>query len=249
MIQNPSNSEFHPIRVRKSGDRGHTSHGWLKSAHSFSFGEYYDPNHMGFRSLRVINQDRVAPGSGFPTHSHRDMEIFSYVLDGAMKHQDSMGNGRLLHPGQIQLMSAGTGLSHSEFNPSESDPLHFLQVWIAPRSVGLIPSYTEWHAYSGSEFQPKILLISPDGRDHSALIHQDAEVYRIRLSASESVGHKLRSGRGLWLQVVHGPVTLNDVLLSSGDGAHTEEGGRFAIRAAGEEPVEALLFDLGQTEA
>lgn len=243
MILPPHPESLHPIHVRKSGDRGRSSHGWLKSAHTFSFGEYLDPEHMGFRCLRVINQDRVAPGSGFPTHGHRDMEIFSYVLDGAMKHQDSMGNARVLYPGQIQLMSAGTGLTHSEFNPSESDPLHFLQIWIEPKVQGLPPSYTEWHAHPGSEFQPKVLVISPDGRANSALVHQDAEVYRVRLAAGESVAHELRPCRGLWLQVIHGPVFLNDVLLASGDGARCEESGPLAIRAV-DEPVEALLFDL-----
>lgn len=243
MIQAPHPETLHPILVRKSGDRGLSHRGWLKSAHTFSFGDYHDPEHMGFRTLRVINQDRVAPGSGFPTHGHRDMEIFSYVLDGSMKHHDSMDNTRVLCPGQIQLMSAGTGITHSEFNASESDPLHFLQIWIEPKVHGLPPSYTEWHAHPGSEFQPKVLVISPDGRENSALIHQNAEVYRIRLSPGESVEHHLRPGRGLWLQVIHGPLFLNDVQLASGDGAQCEECGPFTLRAV-DEPAEALLFDL-----
>lgn len=243
MIQPPPPDPSHPIQVRRSGDRGQTGHGWLKSAHTFSFGEYHDPRFPGFRSLRVINQDRVAPGSGFPPHGHRDMEIFSYVIDGAIQHRDDMGNERLLHPGLVQLMSAGTGIRHSEWNPSESDPLHFLQVWIEPHTHGLRPSYTEWHAFPGSESEAKLLLLSADGRNHSAQIHQDANVYRLRLAPGESVEHLLRPGRGLWLQVIHGPANLRDILLSSGDGACSEESGAFAI-SAGDEPAEALLFDL-----
>src|SRR5512138_2887123 len=151
------------IRVRRAEDRGHADHGWLDSHHTFSFADYYDPAQMGFRSLRVINDDRVAPGMGFGTHPHRDMEIFSYVLEGVLEHKDSLGNGRQLKPGQIQLMSAGRGVAHSEFNPSRKDPLHFLQVWIEPRQRGLTPSYTEWQPLSHHAETPKVLVISPDG--------------------------------------------------------------------------------------
>ena len=198
---------------------------------------------MGFRSLRVVNQDRVAPGGGFPTHPHRDMEIFSYVLEGTLKHEDSLGNGRELKPGQIQLMSAGSGVTHSEFNPSRTDHLHFLQVWIQPSQTGLAPSYTEWHPKTDSDTAPKVLVISDDGRDGSATIHQDARIFRVRLRPEESVSHHLEDGRGLWLQTIRGPVSLNGIILNSGDGGSAEMGGLYQLRADAE-PVEALLFDL-----
>lgn len=198
---------------------------------------------MGFRSLRVINQDRVAPGAGFPTHPHHDMEIFSYVLEGTLSHEDSMGNGRELKPGQIQLMSAGAGVTHSEFNPSKSDPLHFLQIWIQPREKGLEPGYTEWHPGEESNSQKKALVISPDGRDQSAMIRQDAEIFRIRLQPGESVSHVLKNGRGFWIQIIQGPARLNDTVLAEGDGASSEDAGEFTITAE-DGPVEALLFDL-----
>ena len=245
-IKKPSFERFmnttQSIQIRRSEDRGDANLGWLESKHSFSFGEYYDPAFMGFRSLRVINQDRVLPGQGFPTHPHRDMEIFSYVLEGSLKHQDSMGNGRVLEPGQIQLMSAGSGVTHSEFNPSKTSGLHFLQIWIQPESEGLDPSYTEWHP-AADDPDGKVLIISSDGRDGSALIHQDADVYRVRLNPGEAVDHELRSGRGLWLQVISGPVRLNGEELFSGDAGSSEEVGRFEISAA-DADVEALLFDL-----
>lgn len=230
------------VIVRKSGDRGHADFGWLDSRHSFSFGDYHDPAHMGFRTLRVINQDRVAPEGGFPTHPHRDMEIFSYVLEGALEHKDSMGNGRALKPGQIQLMSAGRGVTHSEFNPSHKEPAHFLQIWILPRERGLTPGYTEWHPRPEHDALPKVLVISPDGREGSATIHQDADIYRIRLSPAGSVNHELVQGRGLWLQVIKGAVRLDGVTLVEGDGASTELGGERVVQAI--EPAEALLFDV-----
>src|SRR6186997_2815809 len=152
------------ITIRQSNERGHADHGWLNSHHTFSFAEYYDPAHMGFRSLRVINEDRVAPGGGFPTHPHRDMEIFSYVLEGALQHRDSMGNGSVLGPGQVQLMGAGTGVLHSEFNPSNKEAAHFLQIWIQPRQKSLPPRYTEWEGTNGANESAKVLVISPDGR-------------------------------------------------------------------------------------
>ncbi len=230
------------VTIRRAGDRGHADHGWLVSNHSFSFADYYDPAHMGFRTLRVINDDRVAPGQGFGTHPHRDMEIFSYVLEGSLAHQDSMGNVRALKPGQIQLMSAGTGVTHSEFNPSAGELTHFLQIWIVPRQRGLAPSYTEWHPAAGHAAAPKVLLISPDGRDGSATIHQDADVYRLRLKAGETVTHELKSGRGAWLQVVAGELAFNGAELATGDGASTETPGRLTFTA--KRPAEALLFDL-----
>lgn len=230
------------ISIRRSDDRGLADFGWLQSRHTFSFGEYYDPAHMGFRSLRVINQDRVAPGGGFPTHPHRDMEIFSYVLEGALEHRDSLGNGRTLKPGQIQLMSTGRGVTHSEYNPSETEGTHFLQIWIVPREKGGAPAYTEWHPRPEHADAPKVLVISSDGRDGSATIRQDADVYRIRLKAGETVAHELRTGRGLWMQVVTGPALLNGLRLSPGDGASAEQAGAYTIAA--ESDVEALLFDL-----
>ena len=176
------------IVKRPAAARGQANHGWLQSQHTFSFADYHDPAQMGFRSLRVINEDRVAPGEGFGTHPHRDMEIFSYVLEGALEHKDSLGNGRTLRPGQIQLMSAGAGVTHSEFNPSRTDGLHFLQIWIQPREKGLPPSYTEWHPQPQNDSDGKVLVISPDGRHGSATIHQDAEIYRLRLQPGDKFG-------------------------------------------------------------
>ncbi len=230
------------LTLRKSADRGHADHGWLDSHHTFSFAGYQDPRHMGFRSLRVINQDRVAPGGGFPTHPHRDMEIFSYVLEGALEHKDSMGNGRRLKPGQIQLMSAGSGVTHSEYNPSTTDPLHFLQIWIQPRERGLEPSYTEWHPDPAREHDAKLLVISPDGREGSATIRQDAEVYRVRLAAGSTVEHVVAADRGVWLQIIRGAATVNTTAVSPGDGISTSDPGTLRITASAD--LEALLFDL-----
>ena len=230
------------LNIRRASERGQADHGWLKSSHTFSFADYYDPAHMGFRSLRVINDDRVAPGKGFGEHPHRDMEIFSYVLEGALAHRDNLGNVRVLKPGQVQLMSAGRGVTHSEFNPSPGETTHFLQIWILPRERGLTPSYTEWHPAAEDDPSPKVLLISPDGRGGSAAIHQDADVYRLRLRAGETVTHELRRGRGAWLQVAGGQLTFNGTRLSTGDGASTESPGMLAFTAS--KPVEAILFDL-----
>lgn len=231
------------LSVRKSDSRGLADLGWLVSKHTFSFGEYYDPAHMGFRSLRVINQDRVAPGRGFSTHPHRDMEIFSYVVEGALEHRDSLGNGRQLTPGQIQLMSAGSGITHSEFNPSQSADLHFLQIWIKPREKNLPPRYTEWHPVPESEKQVKVLVISPDGRDGSAIIAQDASVYRIRIPAGERFTHQLAEGRGLWLQLISGELESASLKLEAGDAASTEQPGNYEFVAG--KDAEGLLFDLG----
>jgi redox-sensitive bicupin YhaK (pirin superfamily) len=230
------------LTIRKANERGHADHGWLKSNHTFSFADYYDPAQMGFRTLRVINDDRVAPGMGFGTHPHRDMEIFSYVLQGALEHKDSMGNGRQLRPGQIQLISAGSGVTHSEFNPSKEEGAHFLQIWIQPERTGLPPSYTEWHPKSEHGDHAKVLVISPDGRDDSAVIHQDADIYRVRLAPGESVTHDLRGGRAAWLQIADGEMTLNDTRLVTGDGASTEDAGTLTLTAI--KPTQALLFDL-----
>ena len=230
------------MTIRNSEDRGHANHGWLDSYFSFSFAEYHDPKHMGFRTLRVINDDRIAPGGGFGTHPHRDMEIFSYVLEGALEHKDSLGNVRVLKPGQIQLMSAGQGVTHSEFNPSPSEPLHFLQIWIQPGARGLTPGYTEWLPKPEHADAPKVLVISTDGRDGSATIQQDADIYRIRLKAGQTVTHDLKAGRGAWLQIAEGALTLNGVGLQTGDGASTEQAGELTVTAT--QPTEAILFDL-----
>lgn len=237
-MNHPSSS----VKLRKSRDRGQGNHGWLQSKHTFSFAEYYDPGHMGFRSLRVINQDRIKPGMGFPSHPHKDMEIFSYVLEGTLQHNDSMGNGKSLEPGQIQLMSAGSGITHSEYNPSKTKELHFLQIWIEPSINGLKPSYTEWHPKLG-EIDEKTLVISKDGRDGAALIHQDVEIYKVQLAPGKSTNHQLTAGRGVWLQVITGSLIFNGITLDSGDGASLEESGNIHIQAKNEE-VAALLFDL-----
>lgn len=229
------------IDILRSDDRGQADHGWLIARHSFSFADYYNPQRMGFRSLRVINQDRIAGGGGFPKHPHRDMEIFSYLVSGQLQHADSMGNEKVLSPGDVQLMSAGRGILHSEFNPSESEEAHLLQIWIQPSEPGLTPSYTEWQPVEGTNPR-KVTLISQDGRDHSATIHQDASVYRIKLAAGESVDHQLADGRGAWLQVIHGELSLNGHQLSPGDAASTEAAGPLEITSSG--GSEALLFDL-----
>ena len=230
------------LKLRQSNERGHANHGWLDSYHTFSFADYYDPAHMGFRSLRVINQDVIAAGAGFPTHPHRDMEIFSYILDGALEHKDSMGNGRVLKPGQIQLMSAGSGVTHSEFNPSKTEPGSLLQIWIRPRQNGLKPSYTEWHPKPEHETDAKVLVISSDGREGSATIHQDADIYRVRLESGVSTTHEVAAGHGAWLQLIKGSVTVNGLTLNPGDAVSTEDSGTLTFTAS--ETAEALLFDL-----
>ena len=230
------------ITIRRANERGVGDHGWLDSRFTFSFADYHDPRHMGFRDLRVINDDRVAPGRGFGMHPHSDMEIFSYVLEGTLEHKDSMGNGRQLQRGEIQLMSAGSGISHSEFNPSPEEGLHFLQIWIKPRQKGIEPRYTEWRPSVEQRDAPKVLVISPDGREDSAVIAQDTEIYRIRLKPGETVNHDLAAGRALWLQIAEGSIELNGLDLNEGDGASTEKSGRLTLKAL--KPAEALLFDL-----
>lgn len=230
------------LTLRRSKERGHADHGWLDSYHTFSFADYYDPAHMGFRTLRVINQDVVAPGAGFPTHPHRDMEIFSYILDGRLAHKDSMGNGRELLPGQIQLMSAGRGVTHSEFNPSDSASAELLQIWILPEARGLTPGYTEWHPDPSKEHDSKVLVISPDGREGSAVIHQDADIYRIRLEPGESVTHEIKAGRGAWLQLIKGSVEAGGMRLDPGDAISTDDAGVLSVTSVS--GAEALLFDL-----
>ena len=231
------------VTIRRSADRGHQDHGWLDTRHSFSFANYYDAQHMGFRSLRVINEDRIQEGMGFGTHPHRDMEIFSVILSGAIAHRDSMGNERVLRPGEIQLMSAGTGVTHSEFNPSETEPLHLLQIWLEPNQLGLTPSYTEWKPDAATQAQSDVVVVSPDGRDSSATIHQDAIVRRLRLTPGAKKTYVVADGRALWLQVIDGDMQIDGAQLHAGDGANTETSGPHQITA--NSTSEALLFDLG----
>lgn len=230
------------ITIRKSKDRGHFSHGWLDTYHTFSFDQYYDQAHMHWRSLRVINEDRVAPGQGFPTHSHRDMEIITYILSGALEHRDSMGNGSVIRPGDVQRMSAGTGVSHSEFNPSDGEPVHLLQIWILPRARGLTPSYEEKSFPEGERRGRLRLVASEDGRDASVTIHQDARLYATVLDAGATVAHTLGANRYAWLQVARGKISLNEVELEQGDGAAVSSESELAIAAHGK--AELLLFDL-----
>ena len=218
-------------------------YGAVQSKLSFSFGDYYDPKYMGFRALRVINQDVVAAGAGFPTHGHKDMEIFSYVLEGTLAHRDSLGNNAELKPGQIQVMSAGSGVKHSEFNPSKSEVLRFIQVWIEPKAKSLSPRYSEWKPSAQMQSAAKVLIISEEGREQSAKVYQDVSVYRLKLSAKEKIEHVLKQGRGLWLQVISGTVNVGQDSLAAGDAWSTEQGGPWQFEALGDS-VEALLFDL-----
>lgn len=230
------------ITIRKSEDRGHFDLGWLDTHHTFSFDRYYDPAHMHFRSLRVINEDRVQVAKGFPTHSHRDMEIITYILAGALEHRDSMGNGSIIRPGDVQRMTAGTGVSHSEFNPSESEPVHLLQIWILPESDGLPPSYEEKH-FGDEERRGRLRLIaSTDGREGSVKIHQDAQLYASILDAGQTVVHALADGRYGWLQVARGTIRLNEVELKQGDGAGVSN--ESELRITVHDQAEFLLFDL-----
>lgn len=230
------------IAVRKSQDRGHLNHGWLDTFHTFSFGDYYDPRHMQFRALRVMNEDRVAPGQGFGMHGHRDMEIVTYVLEGALEHRDSLGNGSVLRPGELQRMTAGTGIRHSEFNPSASEPVHLYQIWLLPERPGLTPSYEQKpvpRAVVGGGWQ---LAASPDGAAGSLLIHQDARIYLARLEAGQTLDHVVTPGRHAWLQVLRGGVELAGTQLAAGDGAAVSDEPR--LRLVAEQPAEVMLFDL-----
>jgi redox-sensitive bicupin YhaK (pirin superfamily) len=230
------------ITVRHQDERGQARLGWLDSRHSFSFGDYFDPHHSGFRALRVINEDRVAPGRGFEAHSHRDMEIISYVLEGALEHKDSLGTGAVIRPGDVQRMSAGTGITHSEFNPSADAPVHFLQIWIIPAERGLRPSYEQTH-FSGADRRDRLKLVgAPDGRDGAVTIHQDANLYVALLGGGRSVEHAFAEDRFGWIQVARGAVSANGIELSEGDGAAIR--GETAITITGEGEAEVLLFDL-----
>jgi quercetin 2,3-dioxygenase len=230
------------ITLRRSAERGHADHGWLNSYHSFSFADYQDPDHMGFGSLRVINEDRVAPGQGFGTHGHRDMEIISYVLQGALAHKDNMGNGSVLRPGFVQRMSAGKGVMHSEFNDSKNDPVHFLQIWIEPNVTGIAPGYEETQFDDESKRGKLRLIASPDGRDGSVTIHQDAYVYASLLNGADKVSHVLASGRKAYVHVVRGDVAVNGNALTTGDAAKLC--GEISIKLSNAKDAEILLFDL-----
>ncbi len=231
------------IQIRRSEERGRANHGWLDSRHTFSFADYHDPAHMGFGSLRVINEDRVVPGAGFPTHGHRDMEIISYVLDGALEHKDSLGTGSVIRPGEVQRMSAGTGVRHSEFNPSRTEPVHFLQIWIEPEREGVAPSY-EQKAFGPAELDGKLRLIaSPDGREGSVTIHQDARIYAARLNGQGPVVHRLAPGRRAYVQVARGEADLNGQRLAAGDGAAVSAESELKL-VASPGTAEVLVFDL-----
>jgi redox-sensitive bicupin YhaK (pirin superfamily) len=228
--------------IRRANERGFADHGWLRSFHTFSFADYYAPAHMGFRSLRVINEDRVEGGKGFGTHPHRDMEIISYVLSGGLQHKDSMGTGSIIRPGDVQRMSAGTGVTHSEFNASPTDTVHFLQIWILPDSRGIAPSYEQKH-FSEEERQGRLRLVASKGaRDGSVAIHQDASLFAGLLAADQRVSYDLPKGRYAWLHVARGKVEVAGAELSGGDAGAFEQGGEIALVAR--EPSEVLLFDL-----
>ena len=230
--------------IRHADERGLANLGWLNSRHTFSFGHYYDPKFMGFGPLRVINEDRVKPGQGFGTHGHKNMEILTYVIEGALAHKDSMGTGSVIRPGDVQRMSAGTGIRHSEFNASKTEPVHFLQIWITPEKDGIQPSYEE-KTFSPAEKQGELRLIgSRDARNGSLEIHQDVDLYATRLSTAQSVTHSLGDGRKVWVQVVRGSVTLNETELRAGDGVALE--GAQSIELTGRSDAEVLLFDMGK---
>ena len=230
------------ITIRRAEERGHFDFGWLDTHHTFSFGDYYDPKHTQFSSLRVINEDFVQAGRGFPTHGHRDMEIVTYILSGALEHRDSMGTGSIIRRGDVQRMSAGTGVTHSEVNPSPHEPVRLLQIWIVPREQGRQPEYEE-KKFSDDEKRNKLrLIVSPEGRNGSVRIHQDARIYASLLDDGREVSHTLENGRSAWLQVAAGSVTLKDIRLKQGDGAAVKD--ETDIRITAEEPAEILLFDL-----
>ena len=230
------------LQVRKSGERGGADHGWLQSKHTFSFGHYQDPEQTGFGPLLVINEDRVTPGQGFGTHGHRDMEIISYVLDGALEHKDSMGTGSVLHYGDVQRMSAGSGVRHSEFNSSSTAPLHFLQIWIEPNVKGIPPSYEEKHFTPASKQGQLRLIASSDGRDESVLIHQDARIFAGILGAEDQISHALVAGRTAYVHVIRGTITVNGHALTTGDALKMSDQALVTLSQA--DAAEVLLFDL-----
>ena len=231
------------IRIRKAIERGRADFGWLKARHTFSFGHYYDPAHMGFASLRVINEDRIAPGTGFDTHGHEDMEIVTYVIDGALEHKDSLDNGSVIRRGDVQRMTAGTGVRHSEFNHSADDPLHLLQIWILPEVHGLPPGYEERNFTDGEKRNQLRLLASREGRDASITIHQDVDLYASLLGEGSQLEHVFAPGRKGWLQVVDGRLEIDGQTLAAGDGAAIEDTDTVRIKALSDS--ELLLFDMG----
>lgn len=231
------------MKIRKAETRGHADFGWLSSWHSFSFGDFHDPAYMNFGPLRVINDDTVTPGAGFDTHSHRDMEIISYVLEGALQHKDSTGGGSIIRPGEVQRMSAGTGIRHSEFNASDKEPVHFLQIWIIPNQTGIAPGY-EQKLFPREERKDRLRLVgSPDGRDGSLVIHQDTDLYASVLGKGQSASHTVKPGRGAWVQMAAGSATVNGERLDTGDGAAIAEPGELTFNGVDEE-AEFLVFDL-----
>jgi quercetin 2,3-dioxygenase len=230
------------ITRRGAADRGHFDFGWLDTSHTFSFGEYYDPHHMGFRTLRVINEDRVQPGHGFPTHGHRDMEIISYVLQGALQHRDSLGTGSVIKPGEVQRMSAGTGVTHSEFNPSQNELVHFLQIWIVPDRRGYEPSYEQKTIADPDKRGVLRLIAGPRGGSSAVSLHQDVRLYSVLLERDQEVVHELNAERHAWVQVTRGAVTLNGQPLWQGDGAAVSA--ELSLRLIGLEPSDVLVFDL-----
>jgi redox-sensitive bicupin YhaK (pirin superfamily) len=229
------------MNIRKANERGHANHGWLDTYHTFSFADYYDPQWMGYRSLRVINDDLVMPGMGFGTHPHRDMEIITYILSGQLEHKDSMGNGRVIQTGDVQYMAAGTGVRHSEFNPSKEEAVRLLQIWIQPDTQGVKPRYAE---KSFAKVAPGALhlVTSKTGRDGSIAIHQDADLWLAKLNAGQSVTHELASDRHAWVHVAEGEVKLNGRTLSGGDAAAVS--GQATLEVSGTKPAQVLLFDL-----
>ena len=232
------------IEIRRSEERGHAQHGWLDSYHTFSFADYYDPKHMGSRSLRVINEDRVAPGRGFGAHGHRDMEILSYVLSGSLAHKDSLGHKEVLEPNEIQRMSAGTGVVHSEFNASETEPVHFLQIWIEPASTGTRSSY-EQIRFAPEDKQGRLkLLAGPQGGNGAATINQDAKVFVAELKQGDRIDYDLGRGRYGWLHVIRGGASVNETVLKTGDAAALSAENSLSVVATSTEPAEILFFDL-----
>jgi hypothetical protein len=230
------------LTIRKAEDRGHANHGWLDSYHTFSFANYYDPKHMGFRALRVINEDRVVGGAGFGTHGHRDMEIITYVLEGSLEHKDSLGTGSVIQPGDVQRMSAGTGIRHSEFNHSETESVHFLQIWLLPKTAGIRPSY-EQRNFELAKSPGKLRLVAaPDAREGALTVHQDVDLYAAVLEPGDRISHTLQPQRHAWIQVARGAVTLNGLPLDKGDGVAISDETNLVIEATTD--AEILLFDM-----